>query len=536
MRKLYSLIRASMTSDMNIFKIRQKKDNMKNSLLLPLILTFFFMLAIWSYANMFFEKLSPMHLQVIVISLVIFLTSIMVIIEGVYKAGPLLFNCGDDQLLLSLPIKKRTILFVRIFKFYVFELLFNGLFFIPLIIAYLRWAEVIDWTFFLTSFVMFFSLPVIPISIACIIGAIISSISSRFKYKNLIQIIITMTVILFTFYLSYNMDFIFNYIAKNAISINDFIIKLYYPAGVYAKLITKFNLFDLMIFVLINLIVFILTIFTLSKFYFKINSRLKNISTSIEVKVDKFIFKARSKNYSLVRKELNTFFKTPVFIINAGFALVMYLIAVIGLCFKYNETITLVKDYLPDMVIDNHFSIIIFILISFASFMTSITNSVISLEGKKIIILKSIPLSVKDILMSKIYAALTITTIPILFGDIILFIRFRLSVLEMVLLVILSILTPLISHFIGLIINLKYPKLDYENSSEVVKQSTSSFLSVIIGMLLLIVSIYFISNLVNKFSSLLLLFIFLIVYSLIDIILYIYLIKVSIKDFNRLSI
>ena len=238
----------------------------------------------------------------------------------------------------------------------------------------------------------------------------------------------------------------------------------------------------------------------------------------------------------MVRKELNTFFKTPVFIINAGFALVMYLIAVIGLCFKYNDTVTLVKNYLPDMVIDNHLSIIIFILISFASFMTSITNSVISLEGKKIIILKSIPLSVKDILMSKIYAALTITTIPILFGDIILFIRFRLSVLEMVLLVILSILTPLISHFIGLIINLKYPKLDYENSSEVVKQSTSSFLSVIIGMLLLIVSIYFISNLVNKFSSILLLLIFLIVYSLTDIILYMYLIKVSIKDFNRLSI
>ena len=33
----------------------------------------------------------------------------MTIIEGVYKAGPLLFNCRDDQLLLSLPIKRRTV-------------------------------------------------------------------------------------------------------------------------------------------------------------------------------------------------------------------------------------------------------------------------------------------------------------------------------------------------------------------------------------------------------------------------------------------
>ena len=135
MKKICSLVRASMTSDMNIFKIKQKKDNKKNSFMLPFVLSIFFMFAIWSYANMFFEKLAPMHLQVIVISLVVFLTSIMVIIEGVYKAGPLLFNCRDDQLLLSLPIKKRTILFVRMLKFYLFELLFNGLFFIPLIIA-----------------------------------------------------------------------------------------------------------------------------------------------------------------------------------------------------------------------------------------------------------------------------------------------------------------------------------------------------------------------------------------------------------------
>ena len=536
MKKICSLVRASMTSDMNIFKIKQKKDNKKNSFMLPFVLSIFFMFAIWSYANMFFEKFAPMHLQVIVISLVVFLTSIMVIIEGVYKAGPLLFNCRDDQLLLSLPIKKRTILFVRMLKFYLFELLFNGLFFIPLIVAYLRWGEVIDWSFFLTSFLMLFMLPIIPIAIACVIGAIISSISSRFKYKNFIQIVLAMLVILFSFYLSYNMDFIFNYIAKNATSINDFIMKLYYPAGVYSKLITNFNFFDLIIFILINIIVFILTIFILSKFYFQINSRLKNINTSSNIKIDNLLIKSRPKIFSFIRKELNSFFKTPVFVINAGFALVMYIVAVIGLCIKYNDTIALFNGYFPNIVLDNYLSIIILILISFASFMTSITNSVISLEGNNINLLKSLPISVKNILMSKIYSALCITTPPILIGDIILFIRFRVSIVEMILLVILSILIPLISHFIGLIINLKYPKLDYENSSEVVKQSTSSFLSVTIGMLLFGITIFVVIKSVELIGSVSLLSLFLVVYFLIDIILYIYLIKVSINDFNELSI
>ena len=50
MKKIVSLIKACMTSDMNLFKIRQKKDK-KSSPLLPFIIAFLFMFAIWTYAN-----------------------------------------------------------------------------------------------------------------------------------------------------------------------------------------------------------------------------------------------------------------------------------------------------------------------------------------------------------------------------------------------------------------------------------------------------------------------------------------------------
>ena len=233
---------------------------------------------------------------------------------------------------------------------------------------------------------------------------------------------------------------------------------------------------------------------------------------------------------------MNTFFKTPVFIVNAGFSLVLFIIVVIGLCVKYNDVFDLLKTFMPVKILDSYLSIFIFVLISFAAFMTSITNSVISLEGKNINILKSLPINTKTILMSKVYAALLITTIPIIIGDIILFIRFRLSIIEMLLLLAFSILIPLVSHFIGLIMNLKYPKLDFENSSEVVKQSTSSFLSVLIGMLLLLGSVLLISKLIELVNPVTLLLIFLGAYLLIVIILYLYLIKVSVKRFDELSI
>lgn len=540
MKKLYSLIRACMTNDMNLFKINNKNSTKSSKKSLPLLLSLFFMFAIWSNANLIFEKAAPNGLQSIVMSMLVFGVSLMTIIEGIYKSSSLMFNCKDDLLLLSLPIKRSTILFIRIFKFYIFELLFNSLFMIPVIFAYIRWNNSINYTYYLTNLIMLFMLPIIPIIISSIIGVIISSISSRFKYKNIAQIIISMLFILGIFYISFNSDNIINYLLKNATSINDLIIKIYYPAGVYANLLIKFNIIDLVVFVLINVFLFIIVILILSKFYFKINSRLKNITTNKKRKIKDIHIKRNSIYKSLIKKELNTFFKTPVFVINAGLGLLMYIIITIIISFKFDSILPLLTNEdginLSKNIIMNNLSLLILILITITSYMTSITNSVISLEGRNINILKSLPIKTKTILLSKIYACLILTTPVLLSGNIILFIKFKINIIEALLLLVLSILIPLVSHFIGLIINLKYPKLDALDSTEIVKQSTSSFLSVMLGMILLIINITIIINAINTINSLLLLIITVILYFVFDIFLYLFLINKGVSYFNNLSV
>ena len=536
MKKLISLIKACMTSDMNIFTIRTKKDKKSKGSSLAIILGFFFMFAIWSNSNILFEKMAPMHLQPIVLALVVFGTSIMVLIEGIYKTGPLIFNCKDDQLLLSLPIKRRTVLFVRVFKFYVFELAFNALFIIPLVIAYSKWAENLNWTFYLTSLIMIFILPIIPIILSCIIGALTSGISSRFKYKNATQIISSMVILLGVLYISMNLDRIFEYVANHASSVNDLITKIYYPAGLYASLATNFNLTSLLVFVLVNIVLYIISIYILSLFYFKINSRLKNVDSSTHVNVDKLKIKSNTKNQSLIKKELYTFFKTPVFIVNAGFGMVLYIVMAIAVSLKLDTFIDAFTLAFDKKIILNNLSMIVFLLIAFTAFMTSITNSVISLEGKNINILKSLPVKTKTILISKVLSSLLLTTPVLLIGDIILFVRLEISIVECILLVVLSILLPLASHFIGIIVNLIYPKLDAENSAEVVKQSTSSFLSVMIGMLLLIGTFACTLGMIGKMDSVILLLIISGIFILVDFILYLILVKYGVKKYNKLSV
>ena len=539
MKKLISLIKACMTSDMNLFKIKTK--NKKFSILLPIILAIYLMFTIGASSYQMFEKLAPLHLEYIILSLFIFGTFFITLTEGVYKASSLIFNCKDDNLLLSLPIKRRTVLFVRIFKFYIFELLFNSIFMLPAMVVYVIFIKSISVTYIISSIIMLLTLPIIPIIVSCFIGAITSSLSSKFKYKNLVEIITAIVLLLFIFALSFKMSDFIKHLAKNATSLNDLITKIYYPAGVYVKLIAEFNIIDLLIYILVNIILCIISIYVLSKFYFKINSRLKSVGTTNKVNVSNLTIRSKSKTKSLVKKELNTFFKTPVFIVNSGFGLIMFMIFVFALVFKFDSLIPFVTNKETGLgiskdLIMNNLSILILALILITGYMTSITNSVISLEGRSINILKSLPVKVETILMSKIYACLIITTPILLIGNIILFIKFKISIIESILLLLLLVLVPLVSHFIGILVNLRYPKLDADNATEIVKQSTSSLVSVMLGIIFAIINIGIIYAAINHISSILLLIIEVIVYIIIDIILYLCLINKGTKRFNKLSV
>ena len=539
MNKIISLIKATMTSDMKIFKINTKGKKGKINKYLIALLVIYIMAAIYAYAAGFIDKLSPMHLEYLALSASVFLVSIFTIIEGIYKCGPLLFNCKDDQLLLSLPVKRNIILFIRLFKFYVFELLFNTLFTFPIILAYIVKVSDIGFSFYITSLIMLLLLPILPIVISCILGFISSFVTSKFKHKNIVQTLVSFAFIFALYYFMMQGDKILDYVMQHASSINDMITKIYYPAGIFAKLATDFKIIDLLIFIIVNILTLIITIYILSLFYFKINSNLKEI-TKTKITTKELNIKTSSKNMSLIKKELNTFFSIPVFIVNAGFGTIVYVIMVFAIIFKFDAIIALINStglfVIPPEMINNNISLLILLLIVITAYTTTITSSQISLEGKNINILKSLPIKAKEIFKSKILACLIITTPALVIGCIALIIKFRVNIIDSIILLALTVLIPLISHFIGLIENLKHPRLDYESTAEVIKQSFSVFISMIICAGLLLANIGIILAVFDKMNITLFLIIVLIFYISFNYFLYNYLNKVGEKYFNSLSI
>ena len=537
MKKLISLIKTCMTENMSLFKLKNKNNTKVSRKVFPIFITFACFFSIWSYANIIMEPLVKIHLEFVLLTLFVFLTAILTLVEGIYKSSSLLFNCKDDNLLLSLPIKKSTVLFVRVFKFYVFEVLYNSLFLIPAIVVYLRYVNV-GVSYYIVSLLALILLPIIPIVISCIIGGIISVSSSKFRFKNLVQILITTLFLLLIMYASFNLERIIMNIAEKATGINDFITRIYYPAGAYIKLITDFKISDLLLFIIIHIAIFVFAIMLLSTVYFKINSRTKAVKTSL--RKGKYRIKKNKPMIALIKKEFKKFVDSPVFIINAGFGLVLFVVACIAITIKFDKFVnTLINQGILITMeqVKMYFPVILFGLICFTSLLTSITSSMISLEGKSFNILKSLPIKPEKIILSKILTAVLIMIPFMLIGDIVFFIKFKLSILEMILIIISTIIMPLVSETIGILINLKYPKMDAENDTEVVKQSMSSGIAVFIGFVLMALTGYVLYKLIESGISIdLTIVIGLAFYTLIYIGLLIYLKKKSVKEFNSINI
>ena len=483
MKKLISLIRACMTENMSIFKIKTKSKKRITKMILPVFLFVMIFITMCSYADMLIDPLRKVHLEFVMLTIFVLLTSIVTFVEGIYKTSNLIFNCKVDDLLLSLPIKKSTVLFVRVFKFYIFELVFNSMFLIPAMYIYAKNVNV-GTLYYVVSIIFILLLPIIPIVISCIIGGIISFVSSKFKMKNIAQTIVTMLLVLGILYISFNLQEILKKLAENAKSINDIITKLYYPAGAYIKLITDFKVADLLIFIVVNILLFAVAIVLLGRIYFKINSKVKSVRTSAK-KGSKYKVKTNNVIVSLMKKEFNRFINSPVFIVNAAFGLVMYLIGCIAISIKFEGTInSLISQGVPitPEQIKTYLPVALFGFLCLSSLMTSITSSMISLEGRSFNILKSLPVSPFKIILSKVLTAVTMMIPAILIGDIIMFIRFEFSIFEILVILAMSIIMPIIAEIFGIIVNLKYPKMNAENDTEIVKQSMSSMVSVLGGM------------------------------------------------------
>ena len=170
--KTISLLKAALSQDMNMFKYSVKRNSSKlKKILFPVFLFIVVCVSIGTYAYMIGKELAPYHLTYVMLSMFVIIVTVMSFIEGIYKSQGILFEARDNDLLFSLPIKKSQILFVRIVKLLLFQLIYNFMFLLPAFVIYI-YFEKPTINFYISSLLMSLLIPIIPTVISSILGYI----------------------------------------------------------------------------------------------------------------------------------------------------------------------------------------------------------------------------------------------------------------------------------------------------------------------------------------------------------------------------
>ena len=495
MKKSLSLLKASMSEGMRLFKIGRTGSNKKKwGWLVPAFIVLSLGGTIFLQAFLLFRELNNASASLTLLIICIVSISLLTFLEGIYKVQGLLFNCRDDNLVLALPVKRSTVLMVRILKLYLFELAFMSLFLVPVMAAYAL-SAVVGPIYYIVSIVALGLFPLVPVILACAVGGLIMQFAVKTQFKNIMQVILTSAISVGVIYLSYNLEGLVKRLTANSAQVSELVKRWYYPAGAYMGLVEQFNLGELAKFVGVQLLLSYVFVCLLAKVYFKINSQTKTVRISKQRIGQELKIRSKSQTWALVGKELNKIFNTPVLLLNAGFSVILFIVTCGVLSFNYAGVMGWLAELgtegvlEPAKLLEEHLAIILFVLACMTALMTLLTVSMISLERGAINLLKSLPVSPKKIILAKVLAAVILVLPVIWAGELLVALRFGLSWLEIILTAVTAGVALVLVELIGIMVDLRHPKLKALSDTEIVKQNVSVLIAELVGMGLVMLTI-----------------------------------------------
>ena len=438
------------------------------------------------YSQMFATMLAQTNQIHLLIPLMIAMSAIISLIFSIYEINATLFGFKDYDMLMSMPLKPQTIVGAKYAFIYLGDLILSLLVVIPSIIVYASYTGGIVVGEVLATLLFVVVSPLLPIAISTIVGTVIAIISSFFKKTAVIQTILT--ILIFVAFLAFNvlsgMDMEENAGLPFFGSLNS--IYFIMPWLVNGQSDFLYGL----LYVAVNVLPAILIFTLLCVYYKKLNTVITAKRTSGAYKVT--TYSSSSVKKALFVKEIRRLFSCSIYAVNCIFGAIMSVLLSVGIVIAYHY----LKSLDPSIVVAIEALMVFLPVIYCFSFMMAPTTACsLSLEGNKLWLLKTAPLSFKEIMNAKLSVNNLLNVLPAFVSSLVVFIFCGMEFFTGVLLVVCAVAIAFTSGTLGLLFNLRFPKYDWKSETEAAKQGLPVFLMVMTSMgltALLSLFIYFV--------------------------------------------
>ena len=184
-----------------------------------------------------------------------------------------------------------------------------------------------------------------------------------------------------------------------------------------------------------------------------------------------------------MKREMRRYFSTPIYVLNTMLGIVLLLLFTAYSFLKSDSVLNYVKIIGNLFGIEN-ISVIFVFIVSLLIILSNTTYASISIEGKHRDILKSLPVSLKELLLAKYQLHLLLTVPIICITSLVLGSIYQMNNIELALCLFLPITVSAFVGILGLFLNLLLPNYEWENVTYIVKQSIPAISTVFLSILI----------------------------------------------------
>ncbi len=457
---------------MNLVGGNKKKTNKSTPILILGLFAFIGVAIGYSLYNMA-STLSLVGLakNVIIIGLLMAVfTSLMITLNDTQGT---MYKSKDYNMLMSLPLKDVSIITAKYLGTYLISILYFTIIAVPTFVVYFIF-EGVTASGIIFGLLSLLYMPAFSQLISCCLGWVVNAITSRMSNKNIMRTIFSLVLALgLALFIS---------LANNDMMGNLFTfgIPLWFKivfAHIYLLFmaITNASVWYFLASVGVCLLFMMLGVLIISIGFKKINSNLLTTRTSKKTKP--ITYKKQSVIKNLYKKEFATFFNSPVYCTNGLIGNIMVIVVAIISIATYNtlKEISMAGDIMIAVAV---FSICM------CTGIAPTTSVTISMEGSKLQNLKCLPIKFIDIALSKILLNLTFSLPTCVIAIVVLSIFIPMGWMLLLVSILYAVVTVIAQTILGLLLNLRFPRLNWTSETQAAKGGLSMFLTMILDLIL----------------------------------------------------
>ena len=492
------LVKNRLIAQLGINVFRYEKDTHKRkSKVVVMVAVFVCFMVFVSYCGGMAYGYAYLGLKELIPGIAMVISSLITLFFTMFKANGELFGFKDYDMVISLPVPVRTIINSRFLNMYIWNTFITLLVMLPMGIVYACFAKP-SLGFYFMWLVGIFLICLIPTTVAAIFGAVITAISSKFRYASAVSTILSIIFVIafFTFSLTLTtadiglgemFDSETGNINEEAFSamapfISDGLNQVYPPAKLFTKAVVNGNIVSFLLFSGISISWYALFVLLLSVKYRQINTALTSHMSRADYKLK--TLHQGSILSTLYKKTIMRILKSTVCATNMLIGCVLALLMAVAMLIAGPEEVMQSLNVSDQMyIVKSAACYVIAAMVCMAN-----TSSIsLALEGKNIWLIKSLPIPPKKLYDSYLLTNLTFTIPTSIVCSILFSISLKTGFIGTALMILTPLTFSLFTAVAGIFIGNRMAYYDWQEETQLIKQSMMSGIGMLGGMVLIII-------------------------------------------------